>query len=325
MAELTPTSSPFMLTSAPPELPGLIAASVWIASSTVFWFCASPPAATGRLSALTMPVVTVPSRPSGEPIGDDVLADPQIAGRTERDGRQPGGPVGLHDRDVTAGIGADHRERRGVAVGEGDLGLHAAWPPVPLAAATTWLLVRMSPSVERMMPEPSSDCLPMSVSSLTTLGTTLAATCSTEPAGRLAAGWLGAAPETVGTRGPWAGCTSGATPPPTPADTNAMARAPAVKSPARERFCGRSRNRRAASSGWGRRSDRDRAADGTADAAAGWRSASRRTAAARRGAGSPSVPRRRRHRDGPVAAVRGGSGGEYLGWFVIAARCSSLQ
>ena len=37
----------------------------------------------------------------------------------------------------------------------------------------------------------------MSVSSLTTLGTTLAATCSTEPAGRLAAGWLGAAPDTV--------------------------------------------------------------------------------------------------------------------------------
>ncbi len=44
-----------------------------------------------------------------------------------------------------------------------------------------------------MMPEPSSDARPMSVSSLTTLGTTLAATCSTDPAGRLAAGTLGAA------------------------------------------------------------------------------------------------------------------------------------
>ena len=33
----------------------------------------------------------------------------------------------------------------------------------------------------------------MSVSSFTTLGTTLAATCSTDPAGRLAAGTLGAA------------------------------------------------------------------------------------------------------------------------------------
>src|SRR5271155_5745406 len=56
-----------MLTNAPPELPGLIAASVWIASSTVFWLLDSPVVDTGRLSALTIPVVTVPSRPSGEP------------------------------------------------------------------------------------------------------------------------------------------------------------------------------------------------------------------------------------------------------------------
>ena len=33
IAELTPTSSPRMLTSAPPELPGLIDASVWMKSS----------------------------------------------------------------------------------------------------------------------------------------------------------------------------------------------------------------------------------------------------------------------------------------------------
>ena len=33
MAELMPISSPFMLTSAPPELPGLIDASVWMKSS----------------------------------------------------------------------------------------------------------------------------------------------------------------------------------------------------------------------------------------------------------------------------------------------------
>ena len=31
MAELTPMTSPWRLTSGPPELPGLIAASVWIA------------------------------------------------------------------------------------------------------------------------------------------------------------------------------------------------------------------------------------------------------------------------------------------------------
>ncbi len=33
MAVLMPISSPRMLTSAPPELPGLIAASVWMKSS----------------------------------------------------------------------------------------------------------------------------------------------------------------------------------------------------------------------------------------------------------------------------------------------------
>jgi len=48
-----------------------------------------------------------------------------------------------------------------------------------------------------MMPEPSSDCRPRSTSNLTTLGTTFAATCSTEPAGRLAAGTLGAKPVTL--------------------------------------------------------------------------------------------------------------------------------
>lgn len=61
------------------------------------------------------------------------------------------------------------------------------------AAAITWLLVKISPSADRMMPEPSSDWRPRSVSNMTTLGTTLAATCSTDPGGMFAAGMLGAA------------------------------------------------------------------------------------------------------------------------------------
>src|SRR5437588_3264402 len=60
--------------------------------------------------------------------------------------------------------------------------------PLGLAAATTWLLVRIRPSADSTMPEPSSDCRPRSVSSITTLGTTLEATCSTLPDGMLAAG-----------------------------------------------------------------------------------------------------------------------------------------
>ena len=56
-----------MSTNAPPELPGLIAASVWIASMTVAWFEDSPLVDTGRSSEETIPVVTVPARPRGEP------------------------------------------------------------------------------------------------------------------------------------------------------------------------------------------------------------------------------------------------------------------
>ena len=70
MAELMPTSSPFMFTRAPPELPGLIAASVWMASMTDAWLVEelSPEALTGRFRALMMPEVTVPARPRGEPM-----------------------------------------------------------------------------------------------------------------------------------------------------------------------------------------------------------------------------------------------------------------
>ncbi len=58
---------PLPSSSGPPELPGLIAASVWIASMNDVCPSADPPAVTGRCSALTIPLVTVPDRPSGEP------------------------------------------------------------------------------------------------------------------------------------------------------------------------------------------------------------------------------------------------------------------
>ena len=59
MAVLTPITSPRELTSGPPELPGLSAASVWITSSI------SRPDCARRLrpSALTTPAVTVHSKP----------------------------------------------------------------------------------------------------------------------------------------------------------------------------------------------------------------------------------------------------------------------
>ncbi len=63
-----PTTSPFMSTSGPPLLPGLMAASVWIAGYVVELPWSSEPTFTGRFSALTMPLVTVASRPNGDPM-----------------------------------------------------------------------------------------------------------------------------------------------------------------------------------------------------------------------------------------------------------------
>ena len=64
IAVLTPITSPRELSSGPPELPGLSAASVWITSGI------SRPVLARMLrpSALTMPAVTVCSKPSGLPI-----------------------------------------------------------------------------------------------------------------------------------------------------------------------------------------------------------------------------------------------------------------
>src|ERR1035437_4993001 len=73
IAELIPISWPLALTRAPPLLPGLIAALVWIALVTTGsedWAVGSVDwsvVVTGRFRALTMPVVTVPARPRGLP------------------------------------------------------------------------------------------------------------------------------------------------------------------------------------------------------------------------------------------------------------------
>ena len=74
MAVLMPITWP-RLTSAPPELPGLIAASVWMASLIASAVAVARRSSTVRLSALTMPAVTVPSSPSGAADGEHRVAD----------------------------------------------------------------------------------------------------------------------------------------------------------------------------------------------------------------------------------------------------------
>ena len=87
------------------------------------------------------------------------------------------------------------------------------------------------------MPEPSSDARPSLVSNLTTLGTTLAATCSTVPIGALTAGMLrplGAGLVIVVVDRP-SGWAVIATMPPTAADTAAIAKVPTVIATGRSR------------------------------------------------------------------------------------------
>ena len=64
ICELTPITRPLPSSSGPPELPGLIAASVCTALAIGKPFGAS----IVRPSEDTMPVVTLPSSPNGEPI-----------------------------------------------------------------------------------------------------------------------------------------------------------------------------------------------------------------------------------------------------------------
>ncbi len=63
ICELTPTTRPLESSSGPPELPGLIAASVWMTSAIV----APSGAWMSRPSAETMPLVKVCERPNGLP------------------------------------------------------------------------------------------------------------------------------------------------------------------------------------------------------------------------------------------------------------------
>ena len=60
----TPITAPVESTRAPPLLPGLIAALVWITDGSA----TPPPSLTVRLVALTMPWVTLERRPSGLPM-----------------------------------------------------------------------------------------------------------------------------------------------------------------------------------------------------------------------------------------------------------------
>ena len=81
---LIPMTSPFMFTSGPPELPGLIAASVWRKS----WFSTSWSSSTCRPRALMIPWLTEWVRPNGLPECQDPVADRDLVTVAEPGGGQ---------------------------------------------------------------------------------------------------------------------------------------------------------------------------------------------------------------------------------------------
>src|SRR4028119_457139 len=109
-----PTMLPSRSTRAPPELPGEMAASVWIRSESALAALSSPPVSSGgksRPTALTTPEGTVASKPAGRATsraGRRARAAPAGAARS-RGGKAPShgaAPPRSHGR-LEAGRAAD--------------------------------------------------------------------------------------------------------------------------------------------------------------------------------------------------------------------------
>ena len=90
MEELIPTTAPVMSTSGPPELPGLIAASVWIAGYVVELPSSSEPTLTGRFERADDAAGDGGVEAERRADGDHALADPEVGGLADGGRRQPG-------------------------------------------------------------------------------------------------------------------------------------------------------------------------------------------------------------------------------------------
>ena len=142
---LIPINSPSALMRAPPELPGLIAASVWINGKRCPW------SSIVRAKALITPDVTEPlnSRPKGLPMA--------IAGSpTCKESESPifigwisfGGSILTTAKSVWASVPIT------VPVTVDPLDKETVTSPF-LAPATTWLFVTICPSLSINTPEPT--------------------------------------------------------------------------------------------------------------------------------------------------------------------------
>src|SRR3954469_2148598 len=137
-----PMTAPVASTSAPPLLPGLIGALVWITAGRA----TPPPSLTVRLVALTMPCVTLERRPSGLPI-----ASAYSPTRTREESAKVAGRSLALGTDTTARSpwGKEPTSAPGWVEPSARVTRKVFEPATTCALVTTW------PAVSSAMPEPS--------------------------------------------------------------------------------------------------------------------------------------------------------------------------
>ena len=121
MAVLMPTTFPAASSSGPPELPGLMAASVWMRFVSDWLPSVRIGAALGRDDAAGHGIRIRAERAAD---GDDQLADLERIGLADRRGREAG-RVDLDDREVGQRVDAVDRARQHAAVLQLDVELLA--------------------------------------------------------------------------------------------------------------------------------------------------------------------------------------------------------
>ena len=145
IAVLMPTRRPSMPTSAPPELPGLMAASVWMKKRK----SAMPTVV--RATAETIPLVTVCPTPNGLPIASTRSPTSRSSeSRSSSDGsRSAPGSMRSTARSVRSSarstVASNSRRSASTTV-------------ISSAPRMTWLFVTMMPFSSTMTPEPSAFC-----------------------------------------------------------------------------------------------------------------------------------------------------------------------
>ena len=112
-----PTSRPAVSTSAPPELPWLMGASVCRKSSKL-----PSPTPVARPLALTMPIVTVWPTPRGLP-NASTTSPTRVASESPNGERREAGGLHLQHGQVARRVGADDLRVESAAVGQVDLHL----------------------------------------------------------------------------------------------------------------------------------------------------------------------------------------------------------